>query len=1023
MNRYPKRLIEADLPIARISFNARREKDSRRGHIPQLHIYPAARPVAACRAIICAALWPDPVDLTEWSKKGDEVVAGDGFTVIKSKRFLLEAQRLMAHWAKNCLRKSSSESFPRFNAIAKNPSLLKKSKVLRNTLLDFIADFSIWDNSTDKDYLETCRALTYAAHETLGGEPNTKPLVADTFAGGGAIQLEARRCGANSYASDLNPIAVLINRVIGEFIPKYGERLCDELNKWCVWIQKQARKYLSDFYPLYQDGAVPVVYLWARVILSAAPSEEDIPVEVPIIRTMWLQRTKRSRWALRWTEDEAGNIKTENAVRTFQDGTTRKVKYPLMEVFKPKSPDEVGPGTVRRGAVTCPVTGYTTRVEDVRRQLSNRRGGTNDARLFCIVVDLPKNGGRIFRPPRPEDLKAARAAASKLNQLVKEHKGDLSLIPEESLPPLGALGFRVQRYGMKKWGDLFLHRQILILNEYCRLSKQFCSEFCHADSSFADALYACIALVIGRLADQNASLCVWQLNTPNNAHVFGRWALPMVWDYAEVNPLAGRGGSPDSAIRRMISCIKYLVNSNLPIGIIDQAPAQKLVLPDDSVQAFFTDPPYYDAIPYSDLLDFFFVWQKRVLNSSKRLKPSSDLCPKDEECIVDDAKGKDAEYFEKNITKSLRELRRALHPSGIGVVVFAHKSTSGWERLLQGVIDAGLIITASWPVDTELGIRLRAKGSAALASSVHLVCLPRENPDGSVRTDDIGDFREVLSELPIRIHEWMPRLANEGVVGADAIFACIGPALEIYSRYSSVEKASGKKVGLKEYLEHVWAIISKEALNVIFEQADVSGFEEDARLTAMWLWALRTTIEDEGETDEKEEEKVKSLHGYSLEYDTARKIAQGLGAHLENLSHLVEIKGGIATLLTAGARTRYLFGKDAAYVPRGRKKKIDKQMKLNFEAELKELEEEPGDWTIDFSGRAGSTVLDQLHQCMILFGAGRGEALRRFLVDDAIGHNPLFWRLAQALSALYPTGTDEKRWVDGVLARKKGLGF
>ena len=308
-----------------------------------------------------------------------------------------------------------------------------------------------------------------------------------------------------------------------------------------------------------------------------------------------------------------------------------------------------------------------------------------------------------------------------------------------------------------------------------------------------------------------------------------------------------------------------------------------------------------------------------------------------------------------------------------------------------------------------------------LASSIHLVCRPRENPDGSLRTDNIGDWRDVLAELPKRIHDWMPRLAKEGVVGADAIFACLGPALEIYSRYSSVEKASGEKVELKEYLEQVWAAVSREALKMIFEGADASGFEEDARLTAMWLWTLRTAAEN-GVKDGNEG-KTQSIAGYNLEYDAARKIAQGLGAHLENLGHLVKIKGDTATLLSAGARTRYLFGKDAGEAPKGRKKKKSKQLTFDFEGELKQIEEESGNWAGDLSGRAGSTVLDQLHQSMILFGAGRGEALKRFLVDDGIGMNPLYWRLAQALSALYPSGTDEKRWVDGVLARKKGLGF
>jgi hypothetical protein len=327
---------------------------------------------------------------------------------------------------------------------------------------------------------------------------------------------------------------------------------------------------------------------------------------------------------------------------------------------------------------------------------------------------------------------------------------------------------------------------------------------------------------------------------------------------------------------------------------------------------------------------------------------------------------------------------------------------------------------------------MRANKSAALASSVHLVCRPRENPDGSVRTDDIGDWRDVLSELPRRINEWLPRLAGEGVVGADAIFSCLGPALEIFSRYSRVEKASGEVVTLKEYLEQVWATVAKEALAMIFTGADATGFEEDARLTAMWLWTLKTgdtngsegeDTEDDSGDDEEGGGKKTGKGVFSLEYDAARKIAQGLGAHLEALHHLVTVHGDTATLLPVAARTRYLFGKDTAEAPRGKKKKKDSQMKLDFGEELKQIEQESGPWSGELKGTVGRTILDKLHQSMIFFAAGRTEALRRFLVEEGIGLNPFFWRLAQALSALYPTGTDEKRWVDGVLARKKGLGF
>ena len=174
----------------------------------------------------------------------------------------------------------------------------------------------------------------------------------------------------------------------------------------------------------------------------------------------------------------------------------------------------------------------------------------------------------------------------------------------------------------------------------------------------------------------------------------------------------------------------------------------------------------------------------------------------------------------------MAEGRRILAPQGIGTIVFANKSTSGWEAQLKAMVDAGWIITASWPIDTEMGTRLRAKDSAALASSIHLVCRPRENTDGSIRINEIGDWRDVLHELPIRIHEWMPRLAAEGVVGADAIFACLGPVLEIYSRYSRVEKPNGEQVLLHEYLEKVWEAVAREALTVIFKDVDTSGFEE-----------------------------------------------------------------------------------------------------------------------------------------------------------------------------------------------------
>ena len=259
---YPKRLIEVDLPIKRISAHARREKSIRHGHISTLHIWWARRPLAACRAVICASLWPDPAD------------------PICPQAFRDAAAAVLSRFAasvynKTALHASASvESFGQWEGIVRaakdglafdtsDPIHLNK---LRYALLDFIADFANWDNSTVAEYLEASRALTQAAHESLGGAPGTRPLVVDPFAGGGSIPLEALRVGADAFASDLNPIPVLLNKVVLEYIPKYGQRLAEEVRKWGEWIKREAEKELAEFYPKEADGSTPIAYLWARTI-------------------------------------------------------------------------------------------------------------------------------------------------------------------------------------------------------------------------------------------------------------------------------------------------------------------------------------------------------------------------------------------------------------------------------------------------------------------------------------------------------------------------------------------------------------------------------------------------------------------------------------------------------------------------------------------------------------------------------------------------------------------------------------
>jgi len=471
------------------------------------------------------------------------------------------------------------------------------------------------------------------------------------------------------------------------------------------------------------------------------------------------------------------------------------------------------------------------------------------------------------------------------------------------------------------------------------------------------------------------------------------------------------------------------------IATVRECSATAHILPNDSANAVVTDPPYYYSVPYSDLSDFFYVWLRRAVGMCHPALFESGVTPKEQECVQNlphsavAHRQKTREFYERSMQEALSEGRRVARPDGMSVVVFAHTETDAWESLVGALISAGWCVVASWPIDTEMAARTVALRQKTLGSSIHLVCRPRENEDGSLR-EEHGEWRDVLGELPKRIHEWMPRLAGEGIVGADAIFACLGPALEIFSRYSRVEKASGKEATLREYLEHVWGAVSTEALRMIFDEADAAGLEPDARLTAMWLWTLGGGTGVAGRNGNggrphpdplPEGEGVKST-GYTLEFDAARKIAQGLGVHLEKAESVVEVKGDKARLLPVAERTPYLFGKGSAAPATARRKKKPKQRSLF--AELDEAEEAQEGAAGELAGASpGATALDRVHQAMILFGSGRGEALRRFLVDDGAGSDARFWRLAQSLSALYPRGTDEKRWVDGVLARKKGLGL
>jgi adenine-specific DNA methylase len=922
----------------------------------------------------------------------------------------VEACQLISRFAKlvtsdkTLAGKCSKESWIKWQMIAKQGGLDPKKdshlNIVRFALLDFIADLAHWNNQATPEFLETARLLTKAAHVALGGAPDTVPMVVDPFAGGGAIPLEAVRLGLEAFAGDLNPLAVLLNKVVLEFIPKYGARLSERIKALAAEIKRDAATRLAAYYPADPDGSVPLTYLWARTIRCEGPG---CGYRIPLIRT------------LRLGEGVGLRLDAEPASKSFR-----------VSVVHGHIQDRP---TVKGGSVSCPAPGcnFTTLAKSVKKQLIEKSGGAKDAQLLAVLVE--KNGERRFRTPSARDEDAAQRAAN----------ADLGELPTTKINPIrphkNTRGLSaVTRIGISRFVDLYTHRQLAAIRGFSDSIKAAIQK-CGSEQLSRAAL-TIIGLSFGRLLHQNCSCSRWRNGAEAVAGAFGKQALQVTWDFAETTPLTTAAGGWDAAIEWALKVID--LNKGMPgQGTAVRAYAQECPLPNDSASVVFTDPPYFAAIPYADLANFFYVWERPFFaDLYPELFQSSEI-EQEREVIVTEANvgpggvRKDEHFFRREMTLALTRAREVLAPNGIGVIVFADSRTSSWEALLGAVVDSGWVITASWPLDTEHQNRTQAQGSASLQSSVHLVVRPREDSDGVLNVDHVGDWRDVLAELPRRMHEWMPRLQREGVVGADAIFACLGPALEGFSRYSRVEKPNGEVVQLREYLEQVWAAVSREALSMIFAGADTTGFEEDARLTAMWLWTLSPGIaggdgaeaedsEEEGEeSDEKVTKNGKSA-GYVLEYDAARKIAQGLGVHLEQLVTLVEIKGDTARLLPVAERTKALFGKEGTESPAARRKK---SAQLSLPGLLEELEQEDSGWTLQNAAKPGSTTLDRLHQAMILFAAGRGEALRRFLVDDGVGKDPKFWRLAQSLCALYPSGTDERRWAEGVLARKKGLGL
>ncbi|WP_027356904.1 DUF1156 domain-containing protein [Desulfofundulus thermocisternus] len=776
-----KAFIETTFPVKQVSEQSAREKNIRHGHISTLHIWWARRPLAASRAIIYAALVPEPED-----------------------------------------------------------------EVGRIARADFIADLAKWENSLNPHYIERAQKEILAAN---GGRP---PRVLDPFAGGGAIPLEALRLGCETYASDLNPVAVLIEKATLEFPQKFGRPekrkvqtpvgeieqkvnpLLEDVRRWGEWVLEEARKEIGHFYPADPDGSIPVGYIWARTVKCQNPA---CGAEIPLMRQTWLAKKEKKKVALRIVP-RGKNVEFAIALDDEID-------------FDPEE------GTIARAKAVCPCCGSGLTDKEVRKQFQE---GVAGQRLVAVVLHHPDRQGKTYRLVTEKDMAVFREAEKYLEQKREElwDKWGFEPVPDEPLKrvPVSFGVINVWVYGMNTWGDLFNPRQKLALLTFADKVRQ-----AHAlmlaegyEEEYARVVVTYLAIIFDRLADKNANLVIYNVVGEKIEHVFGRQALPMVWDYVEVNPFTDVGwpNMQEWVVRIIEHCSQIIPNP----ATVAQTSTTSLPYPDNYFDAVVTDPPYYDNVPYSYLSDFFYVWLKRTVGDSYPELFATPLTPKSEEIVAYTHEEGGFEggkrFFEEMIAKAFREIARVLKPEGIAVIVFAHKTTDAWETIINALLHSGLYLTASWPINTEMKARLRAKESAALASSIYMVCRKRAKKETAY-------FNEIKPQVEERIREKLEQFWNDGIGGSDFFISAIGPALEVFGRYERVESYAGEEVKAADLLEFVRKTVSEYALTKILKDSHLGGIDAETRFYLLWRW---------------------TYNGAKIIFDEARKLASAVGIEL-----------------------------------------------------------------------------------------------------------------------------------------------
>jgi putative DNA methylase len=787
MTEQRRKLIEVALPLEAINRESAREKSIRHGHPSTLHLWWARRPLAAARAVLFAQLVDDP--------------------------------------------SARPEEFPTQEA----------QDAERKRLFELIERLVVWENTTDE------KLFAQAHAEILRSTDGNPPPILDPFAGGGSIPLEAQRLGLEAHASDLNPVAVLINKAMIEIPPKYAgcppvfpgaadgavqhwpraTGLAEDVRRYGAWMRDEAQQRIGYLYPKVKlaDGSTAnvIAWIWTRTVDCPNPA---CGIEMPLARSFWLSKKQELPT---WLEPvvELDGVRFE--IRTGQGG-------PVVD------------GTVGRAGATC-VACETPFPLTYIRSFGQEKG--LGQMLAAIVAE--GNRRRIYLPAGADQIAAAE---------VGRPEG-----PETALA--GKARVNVSLYGFDTHADLFSNRQLVALTTFSDLvgpardrvavdAKEAGLSSDDAEA-YANAVALYLGFAVSRVTDRNNTICTWDsgptgsrsstggsARTASVRNAFARQALAMTWDFAEANPFSESGGSIDSAMKWLLPAIERLPGGSPGFAI--QGDAQSVQF---SGWAVSTDPPYYDNISYADLSDFFYVWLRRSLGHLYSDVTATMLTPKAEELVATPyrfggSKAKALEHFERGFVRTFTGIREKQAP-GIPITVFyafkqaesneAGTSSTGWETMLNGLIEAGLMVTATWPMRTELSNRMLSSGTNALASSIVLACRPR--PEHAEATTRRGFIAALKDDLPRALRE----MRQGSVAPVDLAQAAIGPGMAVFTNYSRVVEADGADMTVRTAL----ALINQVLDETLSEQE--GDFDADTRFCVKWFGQYAWDETDSGTAD------------------------------------------------------------------------------------------------------------------------------------------------------------------------------